>query len=158
MAANTATTSTTTTTMNSTSAGTDTDNTSLPVLFTTKTAHRLPPQRFFIPASWRKAQLNEVVTRSLGLEDDVGVSGVPLDKDGGKGDEDGEAEEPTLVPPLETDDSLSFKLTLLQIYTQRVQKRHESKAIMFDRGLLNYKSVRTTGKLVLWVPSDKCPF
>ena len=34
------------------------------------------------------------MTRSLGLEDDVGVSSVPLDKDGGKGDEDGERHVP----------------------------------------------------------------
>ena len=50
-----------------------------------------------------------------------------------------DAEEPTQPPPIETQDSLTFKLTLLEMYKQRVDKRHEAKALMFDRGLLNYK-------------------
>ena len=55
---------------------------------------------------------------------------------------DEEADEPVLPAPMETSQSLSFKLTLLEMYNQRVEKRHENKAIMFERGLLNYKQVR----------------
>lgn len=52
-----------------------------------------------------------------------------------------EVEEPVLPPPFETKQSIGFKLTLLEMYTQRVDKRLEAKAIMFDRGLLEYKKV-----------------
>ncbi|KAF9444781.1 SWIRM-domain-containing protein [Macrolepiota fuliginosa MF-IS2] len=63
----------------------------------------------------------------------------------GTGEEE-EAEEPTLPPPYETNDSLTFKLTLLEMYAQRVEKRHESKAVMFERGLLEYKKMQATDK------------
>lgn len=55
--------------------------------------------------------------------------------------EEEEAEEPTLPPPYETKDSLTFKLTLLEMYGQHVEKRHEAKAVIFERGLLEYKKV-----------------
>ena len=54
-------------------------------------------------------------------------------------DEDAEGEENIMPPPIETDDSIAFKLTLLDIYASRVEKRHENKVIMFERGLLEYK-------------------
>ena len=53
----------------------------------------------------------------------------------------GETEEPVLPPPYETRDSIDFKLTLLEMYNQRVEKRLEAKAIMFDRNLTEYKKV-----------------
>ncbi|KAJ7602475.1 hypothetical protein FB45DRAFT_233401 [Roridomyces roridus] len=53
-----------------------------------------------------------------------------------------EEEEATQLPPVETRASLAFKLTLLETYAQRVEKRLESKAFMFDRSLLEYKKVR----------------
>lgn len=56
-----------------------------------------------------------------------------------EGEDDGE--EPTQPPPIESKESLMFKLSLLDMYKHRVEKRHESKAVMFDRGLLNYKQV-----------------
>jgi transcriptional adapter 2-alpha len=59
----------------------------------------------------------------------------------GSQEEDG-AEEPTQLPPFETKDSLAFKMTLLEMYSQRVDKRIESKALMFNRGLVDYKKVR----------------
>lgn len=58
------------------------------------------------------------------------------------GDEDPNAEEPMQPPPYENDDSLAFKLSLIEMYNQRVAKRHEAKAIMYERGLLEYKKVR----------------
>lgn len=61
--------------------------------------------------------------------------------DANKDAEDDDGDEQTQPPPLETSESLAFKLSLLESYFQRVDKRHESKAIMFDRGLLNYKAV-----------------
>ena len=57
-------------------------------------------------------------------------------------DEDAEAEENMMPPPIETEDSIAFKLTLLDIYASRVEKRHENKTIMFERGLLEYKKAR----------------
>lgn len=58
------------------------------------------------------------------------------------GDEDPNPEEPMQPPPYENDDSIAFKLTLIEMYNQRVAKRHEAKAIMYERGLLEYKKVR----------------
>ena len=55
--------------------------------------------------------------------------------------DDDALDEPTQPPPLETKDSLTFKLTLLEMYFQRVEKRLENKNFMFDRGLLEYKKV-----------------
>ena len=66
----------------------------------------------------------------------------PKNNDDPKAENDEEAEEePTQPPPIETMDSLKFKITLLEMYQGRVDKRHEAKALMFDRGLLNYKQV-----------------
>jgi transcriptional adapter 2-alpha len=63
----------------------------------------------------------------------------PTDKSVADEDEDAEAEENMMPPPIETDDSIAFKLTLLDVYAGRVEKRHENKVVMFDRGLLEYK-------------------
>ncbi|KAJ3557886.1 hypothetical protein NM688_g1229 [Phlebia brevispora] len=62
-------------------------------------------------------------------------------QDGDDGDE-----EPTQPPPIESKDSLDFKLSLLEMYKFRVEKRHENKAIMFDRGLLSYKQMQANEK------------
>ena len=59
-----------------------------------------------------------------------------------KSDDAEDGDEQTQPPPFETKESLMFKLTLLESYYQRVDKRLEAKSIMFDRGLLNYKQVR----------------
>ncbi|KAF8893447.1 hypothetical protein BD779DRAFT_1506308 [Infundibulicybe gibba] len=60
-------------------------------------------------------------------------------------DEDA-VEEISQPPPIETDDSLAFKLTLMEMYSQRVERRLESKAIMFERGLLEYKKMQAAEK------------
>ena len=73
--------------------------------------------------------------------------------------EDGEEEEeePMQPPPTETPDSLAFKLTLLEMYMQRVDKRLEGKAIIINRGLLDYKKVRVSHSWVpLKLPSSHC--
>ncbi|KAI6121840.1 hypothetical protein EDD16DRAFT_1689454 [Pisolithus croceorrhizus] len=61
-------------------------------------------------------------------------------------DDDQNAEEPMQPPPYETDESLAFKLTLIEMYNQRVAKRHEAKAIMYDRGLLEYRKMQAAEK------------
>ncbi|CAK5279404.1 unnamed protein product [Mycena citricolor] len=55
-------------------------------------------------------------------------------------------EEPTQLPPFETEQSLAFKLTLLEMYFQRVDKRLEGKGLVFDRGLLEYKKLQVLEK------------
>lgn len=55
--------------------------------------------------------------------------------------DDEAADEPTQPQPFETKESLSFKLTLMEMYFQRVEKRLETKAVIFERGLLDYKKV-----------------
>ncbi|KAL1742200.1 hypothetical protein HDZ31DRAFT_43748 [Schizophyllum fasciatum] len=67
-------------------------------------------------------------------------------EDGEEGEDDEEGDEVTFPPPLETEDSLSLKLTMLEMYSQRVQKRLEAKAVMFDRGLLDYKKMQANDK------------
>ncbi|KAF5338505.1 hypothetical protein D9611_013239 [Ephemerocybe angulata] len=59
---------------------------------------------------------------------------------------DEESDEPTQPIPFETQESLNFKLTLLEMYFQRLEKRLESKALMFDRGLLEYKKIQANEK------------
>ncbi|KNZ82209.1 Transcriptional adapter 2 [Termitomyces sp. J132] len=55
-------------------------------------------------------------------------------------------EEPTQPPPYETEESLKFKLTLMETYMQRVEKRLEGKALIFNRGLLEYKKMQAAEK------------
>ncbi|RDX54934.1 SWIRM-domain-containing protein [Lentinus brumalis] len=63
-----------------------------------------------------------------------------------KSDDAEDGDEQTQPPPIETKESLTFKLTLLESYYQRVDKRLEAKSIMFDRGLLNYKQMQAADK------------
>ncbi|KAH9948626.1 hypothetical protein B0H21DRAFT_689706 [Amylocystis lapponica] len=71
-------------------------------------------------------------------------------EEGGKaenGAANGEVEsEDTQPPPIENTDSLAFKLTLLEMYRQRVEKRHQNKAVIFERGLLNHKQMMAAEK------------
>ncbi|KAI8993956.1 hypothetical protein BD414DRAFT_436331 [Trametes punicea] len=67
------------------------------------------------------------------------------DKQGSDANGD-DADEQTQPPPFETPESLDFKLALLESYYQRVDKRHEAKSIIFDRGLLNYKQMQAADK------------
>jgi transcriptional adapter 2-alpha len=64
----------------------------------------------------------------------------PAPEDNGDGAEE-ESEENMPPIPFETQASLEFKLTLIEVYMQRIAKRREGKALMFDRGLLEYKKV-----------------
>jgi len=40
---------------------------SIPVMFSTKTQYKLPPQKFMIPASWRRYQLSQLINTALSL-------------------------------------------------------------------------------------------
>ncbi|KAG6900731.1 hypothetical protein C0993_003757 [Termitomyces sp. T159_Od127] len=60
--------------------------------------------------------------------------------------QDEEAEELTQPPPYETEESLKFKLTLMEMYMQRIEKRLEGKAFIFNRGLLEYKKMQAAEK------------
>ncbi|KAJ3997841.1 hypothetical protein F5050DRAFT_1748793 [Lentinula boryana] len=65
------------------------------------------------------------------------------------GNEEGNEDDPeelTQPPPIETDDSLALKFTLMEMYFQRVEKRLESKSIIYDRGLLEYKKIQAAEK------------
>ncbi|KAN0091500.1 hypothetical protein V8E55_005066 [Tylopilus felleus] len=62
------------------------------------------------------------------------------------GEDDPNAEEPMQPPPFETEDSLAFKLMMIEMYNQRVAKRHEAKAVIFNRGLLEYKKMQAAEK------------
>ena len=65
-----------------------------------------------------------------------------VNMENGTSDADAAADEITQPPPIETKDSLAFKLTLMEMYAQRLEKRREGKALIFERGLLEYKKVR----------------
>lgn len=56
-------------TLNSTTTNEMDDLTSpsIPVMFTTKTPYQLPPQKFMIPASWRRFQLSQLINTALAL-------------------------------------------------------------------------------------------
>ncbi|CCL99652.1 uncharacterized protein FIBRA_01672 [Fibroporia radiculosa] len=64
----------------------------------------------------------------------------------GGADEETDVEELTQPPPIETSESLAFKLSFIEMYNQRVEKRHENKGIMFNRGLLNYRQMQAAEK------------
>lgn len=66
------------------------------------------------------------------------VEGSTAPKEG----ENENGEDPTApIIPLETSESVKFKLAMLDMYRQRVARRHEAKTFMFQRGLLDYKKV-----------------
>ncbi|EIW62794.1 chromatin-binding transcription regulator ADA2 [Trametes versicolor FP-101664 SS1] len=75
-----------------------------------------------------------------------GTSSKPDDDKQGSDANGDDADEQTQPPPFETPESLEFKLSLLESYYQRVDKRQEAKSIMFDRGLLNYKQMQAADK------------
>ena len=45
--------------------------TQVPVRFTTKTRYALPPQRFMVPAAWRRRELSQLINKSLDLPSPV---------------------------------------------------------------------------------------
>jgi ribosome biogenesis protein len=43
----------------------------LPVVFTTQTPYPIPAQKFFIPASWKRFQLSQLINKSLALSQPI---------------------------------------------------------------------------------------
>lgn len=76
---------------------------------------------------------SQKIVKSEDLTGDAGSKDKDKDKD------EDEVEENMPPIPFETPDSLTFKLTLLEAYGQRVEKRNEVKALIFNRGLLEHK-------------------
>ncbi|CAA7261867.1 unnamed protein product [Cyclocybe aegerita] len=70
---------------------------------------------------------------------------ITMSNGSGSNEDDG-SDEPTQPQPYETKDSITFKLTLLEMYFQRVEKRLETKALIFERGLLDYKKMQAAEK------------
>ncbi|VDC07606.1 unnamed protein product [Peniophora sp. CBMAI 1063] len=68
-------------------------------------------------------------------------------EDEDEGEEDDEDNEDNLPPiPLETDESIRFKLTVIDMYLQRVERREQGKQLIFQRGLLEYKKMQAAEK------------
>lgn len=78
--------------------------------------------------------------------DDQGSDDVKMENGADAADEENAAEEVTQPPPIETADSISLKFTLIDMYLDRVAKRAEAKALMFDRGLLDHKKMMAADK------------
>lgn len=72
------------------------------------------------------------------------------EKEAKKVEEDNETEEEA-APPMhdEDDDDLELKLTILDIYNERYDKRLEAKAVVFDRNLLECKKIQAAEKKML---------
>jgi transcriptional adapter 2-alpha len=92
-----------------------------------------------------KEMKSEDVTMENGTGIDLPVASGPTS--GTTSEPDPNADEITQPPPIESEDSLTFKLTLIEMYSQRIEKRREAKAVIFDRGLLEYKKVCDTAYL-----------
>ena len=71
----------------------------------------------------------------------VGDGDVSGDTTLGENDESGPT--PYVPDPVETHESMSLKLALLDIYYEKLDRRAEAKAFIFDRGMLEYKKVNT---------------
>ncbi|KDQ21201.1 hypothetical protein BOTBODRAFT_182607 [Botryobasidium botryosum FD-172 SS1] len=59
---------------------------------------------------------------------------------------DGSSNQKPAPDPIETHESLSLKLALLDMYKEKLDKREETKAFVFDRGLLDFKKLQATEK------------
>ncbi|GJJ06634.1 hypothetical protein Clacol_000828 [Clathrus columnatus] len=62
------------------------------------------------------------------------------------GENENEESAPAPIVPYETNETTQFKLALLDIYYQRVARRHEAKTFIFQRGLLEYKKMIAADK------------
>ncbi|KAK2464163.1 hypothetical protein APHAL10511_003620 [Amanita phalloides] len=84
-------------------------------------------------------------TKSNGSVDRAQTEDVAMSNGNTSAEEDN-GDEVTQPPPFETQDSVAFKLTLLEMYSQRVEKRMEAKGLMFNRGLIEYKKMQAADK------------
>ena len=58
-----------------------------------------------------------------------------------KDDDKDKVEIPPLPDPIETPESIELKLSLLEAYQERIERRLEGKVFVLERGLLDYKKV-----------------
>ncbi|KAI0301046.1 hypothetical protein B0F90DRAFT_1629084 [Multifurca ochricompacta] len=82
--------------------------------------------------------LNGTANGFVKKDKEVKEKDTPAPDDNGDGIEE-ESEENMPPIPFETQVSLEFKLTLIEMYMQRIAKRREAKALMFDRGFWNIR-------------------
>lgn len=109
----------------------------------------------------RNPQASAPSNRGLGSSTGPGASGddagaslasemkADQNQTGDKGKEgDKEADKPEEVLQIwdETDDDLELKLTIMEIYNERIGRRLEAKHLVFDRGLLDYKNMAIVEK------------
>ncbi|KAG9006783.1 Transcriptional adapter ada2 [Tulasnella sp. JGI-2019a] len=72
-----------------------------------------------------------------------GLGGGESSREGDEDDKDNQDDDgPQGPPPLDTHNSVAFKLALLSMYNEKVNKRLETKAVVFDRGLLEFKKLQ----------------
>ena len=77
---------------------------------------------------------------STALSQAVGTASQTAEK-GKDGSKDEEKDETAMPIWEEGDDDLELKLTMHEIYNERIQNRFDAKNLIFDRGLLEYKKV-----------------
>lgn len=89
----------------------------------------------------------EMVAGELGGEGKVEEKEVVVVEEGKKEGEggEGEGEEKEGVTPDEPEGDLELKLSILEMFNERYDKRMAAKEIIFDRGLMNYKTVSRGG-------------
>lgn len=66
-------------------------------------------------------------------------------REGKEGKEEDKAEEVIQIWD-EADDDLELKLTIMEIYNERIERRFDAKNFIFDRGLLEYKKIALVEK------------
>lgn len=72
-----------------------------------------------------------------GMANTIGLSSAAEDDSNSVKDDDAQK----WPPPVDPKSSVDFKLSLLSIYNEKVNKRLETKGVVFDRGLLEFKKV-----------------
>jgi len=82
------------------------------------------------------------------------VPGEKKDTEGGDAESNDTTLEGTLPDPIETADSAALKLTLLDIYYEKLDRRQEAKTFVFDRGMLDFKKV--IGLVIIFIRKIRC--
>ncbi|KAG9050219.1 Transcriptional adapter ada2 [Tulasnella sp. UAMH 9824] len=91
------------------------------------------------------AAIMEAERKAANEEDGDGDGDVKMEDENEKDKSKKEEEEPAVPlgpPPVETTASLELKLCLLAIYNEKINRRLETKAVVFDRGLLEMKKLQ----------------
>ncbi len=70
------------------------------------------------------------------------------DRDPDNSDEEAEPKPPKLVFEIEDPDDVELKLTMLEIYYEKLNARTAAKDLIFDRGLMEFKKVGSGGRML----------